>query len=123
MWGGIITSIKDLAKDIKDFKKEEKESLGELFEITSALLLEVIMKFEEDEYPQTLCATVETLGNNIAKNMTRVIKKKKREEILEYFEPFKSLQDEWDKRKDPETIDGMKYAAGEFKGLSILFKT
>lgn len=123
MWGGVITAIKNLAIDVKDFKKEEKESLGELFEITSNLLIEVVDYFEKDEYPQVLCATIETLGNNIAKNMTRIIKKKNREEILEYFKPFQSLSDEWDNRENPEVLDDIRYAAGEFKGLSIIFKT
>lgn len=123
MWGGIINAIKDLAKEIKDFKKEEKEALGDLFEIMSNLLLEVITSFETNIYPHTIIGTIETLGGNIAKHMTRVIKKKKRNEILEYFKPFESLTDEWEKRNEPGFLDELKYAAGEFKGLAILFKT
>lgn len=122
MWPGLITAVKDLAKDIKEFKKEERRDLSSLFDVTGDLLLQIVEEFEKDNYPDVECATIETIGNNIAKNMTRMIRKKKRNEILEYFKPFQSLKDEWEKRKDPTCIDEMKFAAGEFKGLAILFK-
>jgi hypothetical protein len=123
MWSTLINAIKELTKDRKRFKKEERTALGELFETTSNLLIEVINYFEKDEYPQMISGTLETLGKNIEKYLTKTIKNKKRDEILEYFKPFESLKDEWEQRNEPGSLDNLRYAAGEFKGLAILFKT
>jgi hypothetical protein len=123
MWLSTINAIKEATKDIKKFKKEERISLGNLFETMSNLLIEMINSFEDNKYPHMTCSTIETIGKNIENNMTKVIKKKSKKEILEYFKPFHSVKDDWEKRNQEGYLDELRSAAGEFKGLSILFKT
>lgn len=122
MWAGLITALKEVAKDAKKIKDEERKDLAALFEITSDLLLKISTEFEEDRYPHVECATIETLGKNISKHMAKIIGKKRRTEVLDYFKPFHSLKDEWEKRKEDGVLNEIRSAAGEFKGLSLLFK-
>lgn len=122
MWVNLILALKEIGKEVKTFKKNERKDLAEVLDLTADLLLEIVLAFEQDEYPYSKCATVEVLGNTISNHMSRLLKKKNREGIREAFEPFRSLQDEWENRNDPEVIIRLKEAAGEFKGLAALFK-
>jgi hypothetical protein len=122
MWVNLILGLKDIGKEIKSFRKKEREDLADLLNLVGDLLLEIADAFEGDEYPYTECATIETMGNSIVKHMTRFLKKENRKDVAELFEPFESLRDEWERRHEAGVIEEMRSAAGEFKGFAALFK-
>lgn len=122
MWVNLILGLKDLAKEIKTFRKKERNDLAEVLEVVGNLLTEIAEAFEGDDYPYTKCATIETIANSVVNHMTRLLKKKNRSEVEDLFQPFKSLRDEWERRAEPGVVDEMRTAAGEFIGLAALFK-
>ena len=122
MWLETLLGIKDLAKAVKDFKKEERESLGELFMITSELLESIAISFHEDSYPVVACATLESLSHSVSENIGKIAKRNKIDDVVDAYMPFYSMEEEWAKRKDEKSITRLLEIAGEFKALGILFK-
>lgn len=122
MWLETLLGIKDLAKAVKDFKKEERESLGELFMITSELLESIAISFQEDSYPVVACATLESLSHSVSENIGKIAKRNKIDDVADAYIPFYSMKEEWEKRKDEKSITRLLEIAGEFKALGILFK-
>lgn len=122
MWVTLILGLKDLGKEIKTFRKNDRKDLAELLEVVSNLLAKIADSFEGDEYPYTDCATIETIANSVVNHMTRLLKKKNKQEVEALFQPFKSLEDEWERRHEAGVVEEMRSAAGEFMGLAALFK-
>lgn len=122
MWANLILGLKDFAKEVKTFRKKERNDLAEVLEVVGNLLTEIAEAFEGDEYPYTKSAIIETIANSVVNHMTRLVKKKNRQEVEELFQPFKSLKDEWERRHEDGVVEEMRSAAGEFIGLATLFK-
>lgn len=123
MWLSTILQVKDLASSIKQFKIDEKKSLGKLFKKTATLLEDIAADFEIDFYPISKIATLETLAESVTINLIKIAKRNKVEDVIEVYKPFISLQEEWEKRGEKETIYNLYRIAGELRGLGILFRT
>jgi len=122
IWIPVILALNTISRDMKGLKRADRKDLAALLDVVGNLLGEIADDFQNDEYPHTKCSTVETIGTNVAKHMTRFLAKRHKKDVADIFKPFQSLRDEWERREEPGVIDDMRKAAGEFKGFAILFK-
>jgi hypothetical protein len=122
MWLATILQVKDIASSIKQFKAEERKSLGMLFLKTAMLIEDIAADFEKHYYPISKTATLETLAESVTINLVRIARRNKVEDVIEAYKPFISLKEEWEKRKEEGAIDNLYRIAGELRGLGILFR-
>jgi hypothetical protein len=122
IWIPVVLALNTISKDLKGISKKERNDLAALLDVVGNLLGEIADDFAANDYPYTKVATIETVGKNVAKHMTRFLRKKQRNDVNDLFKPFESLNDEWERRNEEDVINDMKYAAGEFKGHALLFK-
>jgi len=114
--------VKSLADGVKDFKKNERESLSELFDATADILISIAENFVTGDFPHNHVSSIETISKSVERNLGNIIKRNRIESIIKLYEPFTQLMDEWNREDREQVIIDLEEAAGEFRGLSILFR-
>lgn len=122
MWIDFILMVKSLADGVKDFKKNERETLSELFEATADILLSIAESFEAGDFPHNHVSSINTISASVERNLGNIIKRNRIESIIKLCEPFIQLSDEWNREDRKQVVIDLEEAAGEFRGLSILFR-
>jgi len=122
MWIDFILMAKSLADGVKDFKKNERETLSELFDATADILISIAKSFKDGEFPHNHVSAMKTISGSVERNLGNIVKRNRIESIVKLYEPFVELTDEWEREDREQVIVDLLEAAGEFRGLGILFR-
>jgi hypothetical protein len=125
----MLSVVIDICKNVLDFviqnntiKKNQKETISNILLEISNILEDTANKLSIGEYPHGNCVVMERLSNNLHFNLIDFVPQDDIDRLHENLIKSSNLEKEYANRENPETINSIKIAAGEFKSMSILIK-
>lgn len=124
MWLEIGKTLFELFSKTRDFKKEERERISQIFKDVSDLLQETSRDLAKGEYPHNKCSAMQALSFGLIQEISKkkILEEEKLKELENMLVESSNLEKEFANRNNPDTIINLSITSGKFYALSLFLK-
>jgi hypothetical protein len=122
MWVDIIKLLVDVTGKKQELEQAKRARLSEVFLEISKLLEETAEELGNNNYPIGKCFAMTTLADELVTMLKDKMSDEEWHNLAGMLYQSCKVEREYADRKNPETINSLKEAAGHFYAKSLIFK-